>query len=92
MTLTEMLDLLQPIFDRWHLVLLAIVLVTLLGNPARSLIGAIAVMLRAPAQFTRTDIEPALRRVAPSAQPRRSRIRSAPTSTAASPWRPTSSR
>jgi hypothetical protein len=62
-----MLDLLQPIFDRWHLVLLAVVLVTLLGNPARSLIGALAVMLRAPAQFTRTDIEPALRRVAPSA-------------------------
>ena len=62
-----MLDLLQPIFDRWHLVLLAVVLITLLGNPARSLIGAIAVMLRAPAQFTRTDIEPALRRVAPSA-------------------------
>ena len=28
-----MLDLLQPIFDRWHLVLLAVVLVTLLGNP-----------------------------------------------------------
>jgi hypothetical protein len=66
-TLTEMLDLLQPIFDRWHLVLLAVVLITLLGNPARSLIGALAVMLRAPAQFTRTDIEPALRRVAPSA-------------------------
>lgn len=67
MTLTEMLDLLQPIFDRWHLVLLALVLVTLLGNPARSLVGALAVLLHAPAQFTRTDIEPALRRVAPSA-------------------------
>ena len=62
-----MLDLLQPIFDRWHLVLLAIVLVTLLGIPARNLVGALAGVLRVPAQFTRTDIEPALRRVAPSA-------------------------
>jgi len=67
MTLTEMLDLLQPIFDRWHLVLLAVVLVTLLGNPARSLVGALAAVLRVPAQFTRTDIDPALRRVTPSA-------------------------
>jgi hypothetical protein len=67
MTLTEMLDLLQPIFDRWHLVLLALVLVTLLGNPARNLVGALAVVLRAPAQFTRAEIEPALRRVTPSA-------------------------
>ena len=62
-----MLDLLQPIFDRWHLVLLAIVLVTLLGIPARNLVGALAGVLRVPAQFTRTDVEPALRRVAPSA-------------------------
>ena len=30
MTLTDMLDLLQPILDRWQLVLLALVLVTLL--------------------------------------------------------------
>lgn len=67
MTLTEMLDLLQPILDRWQLVLLALVVVTLLGNPARNLVGALAVVLRVPAQFTRTDIEPALRRVAPSA-------------------------
>lgn len=67
MTLTDILDLLQPILDRWPLVLLALVLVTLLGNPARNLVGAIAAVLRAPAQFTRTDIEPALRRVAPSA-------------------------
>ncbi|MEO8632911.1 MAG: hypothetical protein ABI466_06095 [Chloroflexota bacterium] len=67
MTLTEMLDLLQPIFDRWHLVLLALVLATLLGNPARNLVGALAGVLRVPAQFTRTDLEPALRRVTPSA-------------------------
>jgi hypothetical protein len=67
MTLADMLDLLQPILDRWQLVLLALVLVTLLGNPARNLIGALAVVLRVPAQFTRTDVEPALRRVAPSA-------------------------
>ena len=49
MTLTDMLDLLQPILDRWQLVLLALVLVTLLGNPARNLIGAQAVVLRVPA-------------------------------------------
>lgn len=67
MTLTEILDLLQPILDRWPVVLLALVLVTLLGNPARSLVGALAVVFRVPAQFARTDIEPALRRVAPSA-------------------------
>lgn len=62
-----MLDLLQPILDRWQLLLLALILVTLLGNPARNLVGAAAVLLRVPAQFTRTDIEPALRRATPSA-------------------------
>jgi hypothetical protein len=67
MTLTDILDLLQPLIDRWQLVLLALVLVTLLGNPARSLVGALAVVLRIPAQFTRTEVEPALRRVAPTA-------------------------
>jgi hypothetical protein len=67
MTVTDLLDLLQPVLDRWQLVLLALVLVTFLGNPAKSLVGALAVMLRVPAQFTRTDIDPALRRVAPSA-------------------------
>ncbi len=67
MTVADMLDFLQPVLDRWQLVLLALVLVTFLGNPAKSLVGAVAVMLRVPAQFTRTDIEPALRRVAPSA-------------------------
>ena len=65
--MTGALELLQPLLDRWQLVLLALVLVTLLGNPARGLVGALAAVLRAPAQFTRTDIEPALRRVTPSA-------------------------
>jgi hypothetical protein len=65
--MTEVLDLLQPLLDRWPLVLLALVLVTLLGNPARTLVGAVASVLRVPAQFTRTDVEPALRRVTPSA-------------------------
>ena len=67
MTLTDILDLLQPIIDRWPLVLLALVLVTLLGIPARNLVGATATLLRAPANFTRTDIDPLLRRVTPSA-------------------------
>ena len=70
MTLTDVLELLQPLIDRWQLVVLALVLVTLLGNPARNLVGALAVVLRVPAQFTRTDIDPALRRVAPSAPSR----------------------
>ena len=67
MTFTDILDLLQPLLDRWQVVLLGLVLVTLLGNPARNLVGALAVVLRVPAQFTRTDIDPALRRVTPSA-------------------------
>ena len=67
MTLTDVLDLLQPLLDRWPLVLLALVLVTLLGTPARNLVGATATLLRAPANFTRTDIDPLLRRVTPSA-------------------------
>src|SRR5439155_1632907 len=49
------------------LVLLALVLVTFLGNPARNLVGALAGVLRVPAQFTRTDVDPAFRRVTPSA-------------------------
>lgn len=65
--MTDVLDLLQPLLDRWQLVLLALVLVTVLGNPARSLVVALASVLRAPSQFTRTDIEPALRRVTPTA-------------------------
>ncbi|TMB94563.1 MAG: hypothetical protein E6J38_07645 [Chloroflexi bacterium] len=65
--MTEVLDLLQPFLDRWLLVLLALVLVTFLGNPARNLVGALAGMLRVPAQFTRTDVDPAFRRVTPSA-------------------------
>jgi len=65
--MTDVLDLLQPLLDRWPLVVLALVLVTLLGNPARSLVGALAAVLRVPAQFARTDVEPALRRVTPAA-------------------------
>jgi hypothetical protein len=67
MTLTDILDLFQPILDRWPLVLLALFLVTLLGIPARNLVGALATLLRAPSNFTRTDIDPLLRRVTPSA-------------------------
>jgi len=65
--MTDVLDLLQPLLDRWQLVLLALVLVTFLGNPARNLVGALAAALRVPAQFTRTEVEPALRRVTPTA-------------------------
>ncbi len=67
MTASDVLDWFQPILDRWPLVLIALVLVTLLGNPTRNLVGALAIVLRVPAQFTRTDIDPALRRVMPSA-------------------------
>jgi hypothetical protein len=65
--MTQVLDLLQPLLDRWPLVLLALVIVTLLGNPVRNLVGTLAAVLRVPAQFTRSDIEPTLRRVIPPA-------------------------
>ena len=65
--MNQILDLLQPVLDRWPLVLLVLILVTLLGIPARALLGSLAALLRAPAQFARTDVEPALRRVTPSA-------------------------
>jgi len=55
--MTGALDLLQPLLDRWQLVLLALILVTVLGGPARILVGALASVLRAPAQFTRTDVD-----------------------------------
>src|SRR5438309_886864 len=53
-------------FELWPQVLLAIVLVTLLGIPARNLVGALAGLLRVPAVFTRTDIDPVLHRAGPS--------------------------
>jgi hypothetical protein len=65
--MNEVLDVLQPVLDRWPLVLLALILVTLFGMPARALIGSLAALLRVPAQFTRTEVEPSLRRVTPSA-------------------------
>src|SRR6266550_565655 len=64
--LLAMLDSLQPILDRWPLVLLAIVLVTLLGIPARILVGAVAKLLRVPADYTRQEIDPLLRRSSPT--------------------------
>src|SRR3989442_14617394 len=64
--LLAVLDALQPLLDRWPVVLLAIVLVTLLGIPVRNLVGATAALLRAPAVFTRTDIDPVLHRAGPS--------------------------
>jgi len=65
--MTGVLDLLQPLLDRWQLVLLALIVVTVFGGPARALVGALASVLRTPAQFARTEVEPALRRITPSA-------------------------
>jgi hypothetical protein len=48
-------------------VLFAIILVTLLGIPARVLVSALAALLRVPANFTRAEIDPALRRSTPTA-------------------------
>ena len=62
-----MLDSLRPIADRWPLVILAIVLVTLLGIPVRVLVSAVAALLRVPASFARAEIEPPLRRATPTA-------------------------
>src|SRR5256712_10315349 len=64
--LLALLDSLRPILDRWPLVVLAIVLVTLLGIPARVLVGALARLLRVPADYTRTEIDPLLRRANPT--------------------------
>src|SRR5256712_4754689 len=61
-----LLESLRPILERWYLLLFAIVLVTLLGIPARMLVGALATLLRAPATFTRAEIDPALRRTTPT--------------------------
>src|SRR5439155_1269171 len=64
--LLTLLDSLRPILERWPLVVLAIVLVTLLGIPARILVGALAKLLRVPADYTRTEIDPLLRRANPT--------------------------
>ena len=60
--IVALLENLRPILERWYLVLFAIVLVTLLGIPARILVSAVAALLRVPAVFTRAEIDPPLRR------------------------------
>src|SRR2546428_6269404 len=62
-----LLESLRPILERWYLLLFAIVLVTLLGIPARMLVGAIATLVRVPAAFTRAEVDPPLRRATPTA-------------------------
>jgi hypothetical protein len=64
--IVALLESLRPILERWYLVLFAIVLVTLLGIPARVLVSSIAALLRVPATFTRAEIDPALRRATPT--------------------------
>ena len=65
--IVALLESLRPILERWYLLLFAIVLVTLLGIPARVLVGALAALLRVPAVFMRTEIDPPLRRATPTA-------------------------
>jgi hypothetical protein len=65
--IVALLESLRPILERWYLVLFAIVLVTLLGIPARVLVGALAALLRVPAVFARAEIDPPLRRATPTA-------------------------
>src|SRR5437762_2857375 len=65
--IVALLEALRPILERWYLLLFAIVLVTLLGIPARVLVGSVAALLRVPAIFTRTEIDPPLRRATPTA-------------------------
>jgi hypothetical protein len=64
--IVAVLESLRPILERWYLLLFAIVLVTLLGNPAGRLVGALAMLLRVPAAFTRAEIDAPLRRVTPT--------------------------
>ena len=65
--IVALLETLRPILERWYLLLFAIVLVTLLGIPARVLVGSLAALLRVPAVFTRAEIDPPLRRATPTA-------------------------
>src|SRR5256884_1184480 len=64
--LLAVLDSLRAILDRWPLVVLAIVLVSLLGTPARILVGPLAKLLRVPAAYPRQEIDPLLRRSSPT--------------------------
>src|SRR5256885_1924772 len=85
--IVALLESLRPILERWYLLLFAIVLVTLLGIPARRLVGALAALLRVPAAFTRAEIDPPLRpRSGSGATRRRSarRSRSCPSGSARS--------
>jgi hypothetical protein len=65
--IVALLESLRPILERWYLLLFAIVLVTLLGIPARVLVSSLAALIRVPATFTRAEIDPALRRATPTA-------------------------
>ena len=65
--IVSLLESLRPILERWYLVLFAVVLVTLLGIPARWLVSSLAALLRVPAVFSRTEIDPPLRRATPTA-------------------------
>src|SRR5437762_2162301 len=47
--IVALLESLRPILERWYLLLFAIVLVTLLGIPARVLVSSVAALLRVPA-------------------------------------------
>lgn len=62
-----LLESLRPILERWYLLLFAVVLVTLLGIPARWLVSSVAALLRVPANFTRAEIDPPLHRATPTA-------------------------
>jgi hypothetical protein len=65
--IVAVLESLRPILERWYLLLFAVILVTLLGIPARRLVSSLAALLRVPAVFTRTEIDPALHRATPTA-------------------------
>jgi hypothetical protein len=65
--IVALLESLRPILERWYLLVFAIVLVTLLGIPARVLVGALASLLRVPAVFARAELDPPLRRATPTA-------------------------
>src|SRR5947208_14025457 len=65
--IVALLEALRPILERRYLLLFAIVLVTLLGIPARVLVSSVAALLRVPAIFTRPEIDPPPRRATPTA-------------------------
>jgi hypothetical protein len=63
--LAAVIDLLQPVLDHPLVFVLALVIVTVFGTPAKRLLASIGTVVHVPARFARAEIEPALGRSQP---------------------------